>query len=151
MAKISSTVTRTANRTTDKTGAVRRLRDGFTMLELMVVIAVILVLVAMAAGSYQRSMVRSREAVLKQDLATMRNAIQQYTLDKEQGPQSLDDLVSAGYLREVPTDPITKQRIWHTNFEDLLLSPDQTTTGVTDVHSTSDSVSPFESTPYSSW
>src|SRR3984957_16666261 len=124
---------------------------GFTMLELMVVIAVILVLVAMAAGSYQRSLVRSREAVLKQDLATMRNAIQQYTLDKEAGPQSIDDLVSAGYLREVPTDPITRERIWHTNFEDVLLSPDQTTTGVTDVHSTSDAVSPFENTPYSSW
>jgi general secretion pathway protein G len=122
------------------------------MLELMVVIAVILVLVAMAAGSYQRSIVRSREAVLKQDLATMRNSIQQYTLDKEQGPQSLDDLVSAGYLREVPIDPITRQRIWHTNFEDVLLSPDQSGgTGVTDVHSTSDTVSPFENTPYSSW
>jgi len=129
----------------------RRAGRGFTMLELMVVIAVILVLVAMAAGSYQRSLVRSREAVLKQDLATMRNAIQQYTLDKEMGPSSLDDLVSAGYLREVPTDPITRERIWHTNFEDVLLSPDQTTTGVTDVHSTSDAVSPFESTPYSSW
>jgi general secretion pathway protein G len=124
---------------------------GFTMLELMVVIAVILVLVAMAAGSYQRSLVRSREAVLKQDLATMRNAIQQYTLDKEMGPSSLDDLVSAGYLREVPTDPITRERIWHTNFEDVLLSPDQSTTGVTDVHSTSDTISPFESTPYNSW
>lgn len=124
---------------------------GFTMLELMVVIAVILVLVAMAAGSYQRSLVRSREAVLKQDLATMRNAIQQYTLDKEMGPSSLDDLVSAGYMREVPTDPITRERIWHTNFEDVLLSPDQSTTGVTDVHSTSDAISPFESTPYSSW
>ena len=128
-----------------------RLRNGFTLLELMVVIAVILVLVAMAAGSYQRSMIRSREAVLKQDLATMRNAIQQYTLDKERGPSSLDDLVAAGYLREVPTDPITRQRIWHTNFEDVLLSPDQDSTGVTDVHSTSDNISPFENTPYSSW
>jgi general secretion pathway protein G len=129
----------------------RRRSRGFTMLELMVVIAVILVLVAMAAGSYQRSLVRSREAVLKQDLATMRNAIQQYTLDKLQGPSSLDDLVSAGYLREVPTDPITRQHIWHTNYEDVLLSPDQTSTGVTDVHSTSDAISPFEGTPYSSW
>lgn len=121
------------------------------MLELMVVIAVILVLVAMAAGSYQRSLVRSREAVLKQDLATMRNAIQQYTLDKLQGPSSLDDLVSAGYLREIPTDPITRQHIWHSNFEDVLLSPDQTSSGVTDVHSTSDAISPFEGTAYSSW
>lgn len=121
------------------------------MLELMVVIAVILVLVAMAAGSYQRSLTRSKEAVLKQDLATMRNAIQQYTLDKEQGPSSLDDLVSAGYLREIPTDPITRQRMWHSNYEDVLLTPDQNSTGVTDVHSTSDAISPFEQTPYSSW
>ena len=76
------------------------------------VIAIILVLVGMAAGSYQHSIVRARESVLKQDLQTMRNAIQQYTLDKLQGPQSLDDLVSAGYLREVPTDPITRLHQW---------------------------------------
>ena len=121
------------------------------MLELMVVIAVIVILVAMAAGSYQRSLVRSREAVLKQDLATMRNAIQQYTLDKQAGPQSLDDLVASGYLREVPVDPVTRQRAWHGDFGDVLLSTDQTVPGLTDVHSTSDTISPFEGTPYSSW
>jgi general secretion pathway protein G len=125
--------------------------SGFTMLELMVVIAIILVLVAMAAGNYQRSLVRARESVLKQDLQTMRNAIQQYTLDKQQGPASLQDLVSAGYLREIPTDPISRSREWHEDYESILLSPDQTTSGMTDVHSTSDAVSPFESTPYSSW
>src|SRR5690242_21927184 len=69
---------------------------GFTMMELMVVIAIILVLIGMAAGRYEKSVVRAREAVLKQDLATMRNAIQQYTLDKAAGPQSLDDLVEIG-------------------------------------------------------
>lgn len=132
-------------------GKTRAHSRGFTMLELMVVIAIILVLVAMAAGSYQRSLVRARESVLKQDLATMRNAIQQYTLDKEQGPTSLDDLVSAGYLREVPTDPITRNRDWHVDFENVLLSPDQTSSGITDVHSTSDTSSSFEGTPYSSW
>src|SRR5690242_21269043 len=89
---------------------------GFTMMELMVVIAIILVLVAMAAGRYEKSVVRARESVLKQDLQTMRGAIQQYTLDKQQGPSSLNDLVSAGYLREIPLDPITRNREWHVDF-----------------------------------
>src|SRR6266568_6357968 len=124
---------------------------GFTMMELMVVIAIVLVLIGMAAGRYEKSIVRAREAVLKQDLQTMRNAIQQYTLDKAAGPQSLDDLVSAGYLREVPTDPLTRGRDWHTDFDNILLSADQTSPGISDVHSTSDATSPFENTPYSSW
>ena len=124
---------------------------GFTMIEMIVVIAIILVLIGMAAGRYEKSIIRSREAVLKQDLATMRNAIQQYTLDKEAGAQSLDDLVSAGYLREVPTDPITRERDWHTNFDNVLLSTDQTAPGIDDVHSSSDAISPFENTAYSSW
>jgi general secretion pathway protein G len=124
---------------------------GFTMIEMIVVIAIILVLIGMAAGRYEKSIIRSREAVLKQDLATMRNAIQQYTLDKEAGPQSLDDLVSAGYLREVPTDPITRERDWHTNFDNVLLSTDQTAPGIDDVHSSSDAISPFENSAYSSW
>ena len=124
---------------------------GFTMIEMMFVIFIILVLIAMAGGRYEKSVLRAKEAVLKQDLQTMRNAIQQYTLDKAAGPQSLDDLVSSGYLREIPTDPITRGREWHTDFDNVLLSTDQTSPGITDVHSTSDSVSPFESTPYSSW
>lgn len=124
---------------------------GFTMLELMVVIAIILVLIGMAAGRYERSIVRAREAVLKQDLQTMRSAIQQYTLDKATAPQSLDDLVSAGYLREIPVDPMTRTRDWHVDFENVLLSADQEGTGISDVHSNSDAVSSFESTPYSSW
>jgi general secretion pathway protein G len=124
---------------------------GFTMMELMVVIAIILVLIAMAAGRYERSVARAKEAVLKQDLQTMRGAIEQFTLDKQQAPQSLDDLVSAGYLREVPMDPITRTRDWHADFEDMMLSPEQTANGITDVHSSSESVSSFEGTPYSSW
>jgi len=128
----------------------RRRGGGFTMLELMVVIAIILVLLAMAAGRYERSLQMAREAVLKQDLQTMRNAIQQYTLDKQAAPGSLSELVSAGYLREIPADPITRTHDWHADFEDVLLSVDQTATGISDVHSTSDSVS-LEGSPYSSW
>jgi general secretion pathway protein G len=124
---------------------------GFTMIEMIVVLAIILVLIGMAAGRYEKSVIRAREAVLKQDLATMRNAIQQYTLDKTQGPESLDDLVSAGYLREVPVDPMTREKEWHTDFDNVLLSTDQTSPGIDDVHSTSDAVSPFENTPYASW
>jgi general secretion pathway protein G len=130
----------------------RRRRDaGFTMIELMVVIAIILILVTIGAGKYEQSIVRSREAVLKQDLSVMRQAIEQYTLDKQAAPQSLDDLVTAGYLREIPVDPITRKKDWVTVQSDVLLSPDQTVTGITDVHSASDQNSPFEGTAYSSW
>jgi general secretion pathway protein G len=124
---------------------------GFTMLELMVVIAIIMILLGLAAGKYQRSIMRSHEAVLKQDLRVMRVAIQQYTLDKEAAPQSLDDLVSAGYLRNVPRDPITDKSDWVTVTEDILLSPEQSTTGISDVHSASNETSPFDNTVYSSW
>jgi general secretion pathway protein G len=128
----------------------RRRGAGFTLLELMVVVAIILALLAMAAGRYERSLQLAREAVLKQDLQTMRNAIQQYTLDKQAAPRSINELVSAGYLREIPLDPITRTHDWHTDFEDVLLSVDQTASGISDVHSTSDSVS-LEGSPYSSW
>ncbi len=124
---------------------------GFTLLELMIVMAIILVLATIGAGRYEQAIVRAHEAALKQDLFVMRNAIQQYTLDKEAAPSSLDDLVTAGYLREVPLDPITREKNWNTSSDDILLSPDQTSTGITDVHSQSDKISPFENTPYSSW
>lgn len=128
-----------------------RARSGFTLLEMMVVVAIILVLLGLAAGRYEKSILRAREASLKQDLFVMRQAIEQYTLDKQVAPQSLDELVAAGYLREIPTDPITQHKDWRVDFENVLLSPEQTQTGITDVHSSSDRASPFENTPYSSW
>ena len=124
---------------------------GFTLLELMIVITIILVLLAMGMGRYEQSVLRSKEAALKQDLFVMRNAIEQFTLDKQAAPQSLDDLVSAGYLREVPVDPMTRQKDWRVDYENVVLSPEQSGTGITDVHSSSDRVSAFERTPYSSW
>ncbi|MGH9682713.1 MAG: type II secretion system protein [Candidatus Acidiferrales bacterium] len=124
---------------------------GFTLIELMVVIAIIVIIASIAVGRYEQSIVRANEAALHQDLRSMREAIQQYTLDKEEAPSSLDDLVSAGYIREVPTDPITRQKDWNTTSDDLLLSPEQSSVGITDVHSASDKISPFENTPYSSW
>lgn len=81
----------------------------------------------------------------------MRQAIEQYTMDKEQAPQSLDDLVTAQYLSHIPVDPITGAKDWNVTTSDLLLSPEQSSTGITDVHSGSDKVSPFENTPYSTW
>jgi len=130
----------------------RSLRDaGFTLLELMIVITIILVLLAMGMGRYEQSVLRSKEAALKQDLFVMRNAIEQFTLDKQAAPQSLDDLVSAGYLREVPVDPMTRQKDWRVDYENVVLSPEQSGTGITDVHSSSDRVSAFEKTPYGSW
>jgi general secretion pathway protein G len=128
-----------------------RSERGFTLLELMIVITIILILVAMAGGRYERSVTRAKEAALKQDLFVMRHAIEQYSLDKLAAPQSLDDLVSAGYMREVPVDPFTKTRDWHVDYEDVALSPDQSGTGITDVHSSNDMLSPFENTPYSTW
>jgi general secretion pathway protein G len=130
----------------------QRNEDGFTLLEMMVVITIILILLSMATGRYQQSVKRAKEAALKQDLAVLRKAIDQYTLDKLGAPQSLDDLVSAGYLREVPVDPITGKKDWLVDYEtDVLFSPEQTSTGISNVHSASDQVSPFEGTAYNSW
>jgi general secretion pathway protein G len=124
---------------------------GFTLLEMMIVITIMLILMSIGAGRYEQSIVRAREAALKQDLITMRRAIDQYTIDKEQPPQSLDDLVTAGYMRGVPVDPITRKTDWRTVEDQVVLTPEQTQFGITDVHSNSDDVSPFEKTPYSSW
>lgn len=129
----------------------RRYSAGFTLLELMVVITIIMVLLGIAAGRYERSVTRSKEAVLRQDLFTLRQAIDQFTLDKQRAPTSLEELVSAEYLRSLPVDPMTNQKDWQLQFEDVVLSADQTGTGITDVHSASDRVSPFDGTPYSSW
>ena len=129
----------------------RRSAAGFTLIEIMVVLTIIAILVGIAAVRYDRSMVNAREAVLKQDLQALRSAIQQYTLDKEQAPLSLEDLAAAGYLREVPTDPITRAKDWELVYEDVMLSPDQTGTGVSDIHSKSDAISPNFGTAYNTW
>jgi general secretion pathway protein G len=132
--------------------ALRRIcAAGFSLIEMLIVITIILILAGIAAGRYERSVQRAKEATLKQDLFVMRNAIQQYTLDKEAGPTSLDDLVQSKYLSGIPVDPITRTKDWHTESEQVLLDPQQTTPGITDVHSTSDQVSPFENTPYNTW
>lgn len=124
---------------------------GFTLIELMIVMAIIVILATLASVHYRNAVLRSREAVLKSDLRVMNNAIQDYTRDKEAAPQSLDDLVSGQYLSAIPSDPITSAKDWVTVNCDTLLDPDQSVTGICSVHSASDAVSPFENTPYSSW
>ena len=133
-----------------RTGRTQRRQRGFTLLELMVVMAIILILLGMAVVRYQRTVLNAREAVLKNDLRALREAIEHYTMDKLAAPQSLDDLVGT-YLHDMPIDPITQKKDWKTQTDDVLLSPDQTTTGITDVHSASGAISPNTNTPYSSW
>ncbi len=124
---------------------------GFTLIEMVIVISIMVILISIAVPMYQRSIVRSREAVLRDDLFTLRTTIDQYTMDKAKAPQSLEDLVSAGYLRAIPKDPITNSAdTWVTVNEDVMLSVDQSEPGITDVHSGSDAIS-SEGTPYSSW
>jgi general secretion pathway protein G len=125
---------------------------GFTLIELMIVITIIFILLGIAAVRYDRAVQHAREATLKSDLQVLRQAIDNYTLDKEAAPQSLEDLVSSQtpYLREIPVDPITHAKDWRTDFGDLALSPEQTNNGIVDVHSNSDQVS-LEGTPYSTW
>ncbi|MGD0002173.1 MAG: type II secretion system protein [Bryobacteraceae bacterium] len=133
----------------------RRIRSGkfafgFTLIELMIVMAIISTLLAMAVPMYQKSIVRSKETVLRQNLFTLRVQIDEYTYDKAKAPQSLQDLVSEGYLRQIPTDPISGQADWTTVMEDAVSSVNQTEPGIFDVHSKSDRKS-LEGTPYSEW
>jgi general secretion pathway protein G len=125
---------------------------GFTLLELMVVMTLILILAAMAVPTLRTTIIRAREAVLRDDLFTMRKLIDQYTIDKQEPPQSLDDLVQAGYLRGgIPKDPFTgSNKTWKTETEDVPIAANQVVPGIVDVHSGSDGIS-LDGTPYSSW
>jgi len=111
----------------------RRKNRGFTLIELMIVISIILILVSIAIPMYNQSIVRAKEAVLHQDLFAMRSVIDQYTMDKGKAPQSLDDLVSAGYLKIIPLDPFTNARdTWQAQPEDVLLTINQDEPGISD-------------------
>src|SRR6266404_6499992 len=114
----------------------RRSLRGFTLIELMIVMFIIVTLVSIAAPAYSRAVVGAKETVLRQDLYHMRQAIDEYTMDKFKAPQTLDELVSAGYLKALPKDPFTnKSDTWQAVMEDTLLAIDQTEPGITDVHS----------------
>jgi len=130
----------------------RQARDarGFTLLELMIVISIIMILMAIAVPVYNQSVVQARESVLRSNLSTLRNVISQYTLDKQKAPQSLDDLVTGGYLRQIPLDPMTRLPNWEVVQEDVLMAVDQQDPGITDVHSASNATA-SDGTAYSSW
>ena len=128
----------------------RKSSRGFTLIELMIVISIILILISIAVPIYNQSILRAREAVLKDNLLTMRGLVQQFTLDKQRAPQSLQDLVSSGYLRDIPADITGSRETWVEVQEEVLLSVDQTQPGIVDVHSGSELVS-SEGTAYSTW
>ncbi|MGA3264430.1 MAG: prepilin-type N-terminal cleavage/methylation domain-containing protein [Terracidiphilus sp.] len=129
----------------------RKQAAGFTLFELMIVMAVIGVLAIIAVPSYVNALKHAREAVLKEDLHVMRAAIDSYTMDKQKAPQSLDDLVQEGYLKSIPEDPMTHSKdTWVTDTSDALSSVDQTDPGITDVHSGADESSTNGQT-YNTW
>jgi len=128
-----------------------RIRLGFTFVELMVVITIIVVLITMAIPIYQRSIIRAKESVLSNNLFTMRTVIDNFTYDKQKAPQSLQELVSEGYLRDVPTDPMTgSNQSWKVIMEDATQSVNQDQPGIFDVRSGSDKVG-LNGTPYAEW
>lgn len=135
----------------DQNRKFRRAQGGFTLIEMIIVVSIVLILTSIAVPMYIRHVVRAKEAVLKEDLYSMRNAIDQYTQDKDKAPQSLDDLVSAGYLHALPKDPFTDSNTtWQPVTEDTIADPNQTETGITDVHSGSNGVG-ADGTAYNTW
>jgi len=125
--------------------------SGFTLIELMVVMLIIGVLMAIAVPSYIGAIKAAKESVLKEDLHVIRNAIDSYTMDKQKAPQSLQDLVEAGYLKVIPVDPMTRSaESWVTQQSDTLHSIDQTDPGIDDVHSGAQE-SGSDGHPYSEW
>ena len=130
---------------------VERIQRGFTLIELMIVMSLMLILISIAIPMYQQSIVRAREAVLRQDLFSLRTTIDQFTLDKQRAPQSLEELVQEHYLKQIPKDPFTNSSdTWQVAQEDLMISVDQTQPGISDVHSGSNQTG-LDGTSYSTW
>jgi general secretion pathway protein G len=129
----------------------RQRRSGFTFVELMVVITIIVILITMAIPIYQKSIIRAKESVLHNNLTTIRTVIDNYTYDKEKAPQSLQDLVTEGYLRAIPIDPMTgSNQTWRPVMEDASQSVNQTEPGIFDIKSGSDKIG-TDGTSYSDW
>jgi general secretion pathway protein G len=131
-----------------RTGKSRR---GYTLVEIVIVLTIISILVSISVPLYQKALLRTRESVLRNNLFTMRTVIDEYTYDKQKAPQSLQDLVTEGYLRQIPEDPIVgSNQNWKVIMEDAMTMVNQTEPGIFDVRSSSDKTS-LEGTPYSEW
>lgn len=130
------------------TGA--RAADGFTLIEMMIVMAIIVILIAVAVPFYQKAIIRAKESVLHNNLFAMRSAIDEYAFDKQKAPQTLEDLVKEGYLREVPKDPIAQTKDWKIIMEDAGQAVNSSEPGIFDIRSTSGKIS-SDGTHYSDW
>jgi general secretion pathway protein G len=129
----------------------RERRRGWTLIEIVIVLTIVSILVSVSVPIYQKTVIRTRETVLRNNLFQIRTQIDNYTYDKQKAPQTLQDLVSEGYLRQVPEDPITgSNQTWREIMEDAVTTVNQTEPGLYDVRSGSDKVS-LEGTPYSEW
>jgi general secretion pathway protein G len=128
----------------------RRTEDGFTLIELMTVVAIMGVLIAIALPNYRVAIIQSKEAVLKEDLYRLRSLLDTYQSDRGQYPESLDELVKAKYLREIPMDPMTGTREWETVLEESDSNDPSKTPGIYDVKSNSDAIS-LNGVPYNTW
>lgn len=134
-----------------RSGSTRRALLGFSLIELMIAMAVMSILMSVAVPMFNKALMRSKETILRQNLFSMRTVIDEYTYDKGKAPQNLEDLVTAGYLRKVPIDPITvSDRSWKIIMEDASNSANQAEPGIFDIRSGSDKMS-LEGTPYSEW
>ena len=133
-----------------RTKLLSRRQAGYTLIEIIIVMTIISILISVAIPIYQKVVTRTKETVLRNNLFTLRTVIDEYTYDKQKGPQSLDDLVQAGYLRQIPEDPITGNTNWKIIMEDALTSVNQTEPGIFDVRSSSDKRS-LEGTAYAEW
>jgi general secretion pathway protein G len=127
-----------------------RRQAGFTLIELITVIALVAILAAIALPNYRVAIVQSKEAVLKEDLYRLRDLIDQYYLDKGQYPASLDALVEDGYLRKLPNDPMTQEADWTPVFSEPDPDRPAEAPGVYDVKSSSEAPS-LAGTPYNEW
>ena len=124
--------------------------EGFTLIEMLIVVSIIGILLSLAIPSYRQSLLRAKEAALKENLHTLNSLVQQFTLDKLRAPQSLDELIAERYLRSLPRDIIGSADAWEVEYSDLAISPEQTVSGISDVRSGSAAVS-SEGTPYNTW
>ena len=128
-----------------------RLRRGFTLIEMMIVMAIIVILIAIAVPFYQKAIIRAKETVLHSNIRAIRNSIDEYAFDKQKAPTSLQDLVTAGYLHDVPNDPIAQTRDWNIIMEDAGQAVNSAEPGIYDIRSKSDKTSPLDGTRYSDW